>query len=137
MTEKQRPTSPHLQIYRWNISSLTSIMHRFTGVVLYTSVVAICWYIVYYTYQINIAQSGEEICDCPMQTILKYVLLAAIVGITFSLYYHLCNGVRHLFWDIGKGFEKETARTNGFLVIVSSLILTIITVGTAIYLKLF
>ncbi len=137
MTEKQKPTSPHLQIYRWNISSITSIMHRLTGVILYISVVAICWYIVYYAYQINITQSYDESCDCWMTDILKYIFSIAAIGITFALYYHLCNGIRHLFWDIGKGFEIETARTNGFLVIVLSLILTIITVGTAIYLKLF
>ncbi len=133
---KSRPTSPHLQIYRWNISSLTSIMHRFTGIALYLSVVVICWYIVYYTYQINPAESSET-CDCPMQQILTTIFSLAAIFITFALYYHFCNGVRHLFWDLGKGFEKNTTKKTGYLVILLSLVFTVATVGTAIYLKLF
>ncbi len=136
MTEKQRPTSPHLQIYKWNISSLTSILHRFTGVLLYTSIVAISWYIVYYTYQINIAESADS-CDCPMKKIFDSIFLLAAIGVTFSLYYHFANGIRHLFWDIGKGFEKKTARTSGIFAISASLVLTIITICTVIYLKFF
>ncbi len=138
MTEKSnkklRPTSPHLDIYRWNILSFTSILHRFTGVVLYFSIVAICWYVVYYTYQINI--SAEESCDCPMKQIMDNLFIVAAIGIIFSLYYHFCNGIRHLFWDIGIGFTKETAKTNGFLVIALSIIFTALTVGTILYLKL-
>ncbi len=131
-----RPTSPHLQIYRWNISSLTSIFHRLTGIVLYISIVAISWYIVYYTYQINIAESMET-CDCPMNEIFDKIFSLAAISVTFCLYYHFTNGIRHLFWDIGKGFEKETAKTNGFLVIALSLIFTAVTVGTVLYLKFF
>lgn len=131
-----RPTSPHLQIYRWNVSSFTSILHRLTGVVLYFSIVAISWYIVYYTYQINIAESAET-CDCPMQAIFDKIFSLAAIAVTFCLYYHFTNGIRHLFWDIGKGFERETAKTNGFLVIALSLIFTAVTVGAALYLKFF
>ncbi len=131
----KRPTSPHLQIYRWNISSFTSILHRLTGVGLYFSIVAISWYIVYYTYQINIAESVEA-CDCPMKKILDYTFAAAAGFITFALYYHCCNGIRHLFWDIGKGFDKETAATNGFLVIIASILLTALTIGAVLYFKL-
>lgn len=131
-----RPTSPHLQIYRWNISSFTSILHRLTGVVLYFSIVAISWYIVYYTYQVNIAESSET-CDCPMQAIFDKIFSLAAIAVTFCLYYHFANGIRHLFWDIGKGFTKETAKTNGFLVIALSLIFTAVTIGTALYLKFF
>ena len=58
-----KPTSPHLQIYRWNISSLTSIMHRLTGVALYFSILAIAWFIVYYTYNIG-SISEKENCEC-------------------------------------------------------------------------
>lgn len=131
-----KPTSPHLQIYKWNISSLTSIMHRATGVVLYLSIVAIVWYIIYYTYQINIAESVDE-CDCPMKEIIDNIFALAAVGVTFSLYYHFCNGIRHLFWDIGLGFDIKVARRNGYLVVLSSLLLTALTLGTVIYLKIF
>lgn len=136
MASKKRPTSPHLQIYKWNISSLTSIMHRFTGVALYVSIVAIVWYIIYYAYQINIAES-EEVCDCPWKTIFEDIFALAAIFVTFSLYYHFCNGIRHLFWDIGKGFELKDARRNGYLVVITSLILTIATISAVIYLKLF
>ena len=132
----KRPTSPHLQIYKWNISSLTSILHRLTGVILYASIVAIVWYIIYYTYQVNIAESVET-CDCPMKQMLDNIFALAATGVTFSLYYHFCNGVRHLFWDIGKGFDIKIARRNGYLVVLSALLLTTATVGAVVYLKLF
>ncbi len=136
MAQKEKPTSPHLQIYRWNISSLTSIMHRLTGVMLYFSVVAISWYIVYYTYQINIDATSES-CDCLLKKIINSIFYLAIIGLTFALYYHFCNGIRHLFWDIGKGFENKIAKRNGVIVIFLSLLFTALTVGTTIYLKLF
>lgn len=136
MAQKEKPTSPHLQIYRWNISSLTSIMHRLTGVMLYFSVVAISWYIVYYTYQINIDAASEN-CDCPLKKIINSIFYLAIIALTFALYYHFCNGIRHLFWDIGKGFENKIAKRNGTIVIALSLIFTALTVGATIYLKLF
>jgi len=131
-----RPTSPHLQIYSWSVASFTSIMHRFTGILLYISIVAISWYIVYYTYQINIADSAET-CDCPMKAIIDNIFALAATGVVFALYYHFCNGIRHLFWDIGKGFEKTTAKNNGLLVIALSLIFTAATIGAVIYLKFF
>lgn len=131
-----RPTSPHLQIYSWSVASLTSIMHRFTGILLYISIIAISWYIVYYTYQIDIVDSSET-CDCLMKTIIDNIFVLAATGVVFALYYHFCNGIRHLFWDIGKGFEKTTAKNNGLLVIALSLIFTAATIGVVIYLKFF
>ncbi len=136
MSIKERPTSPHLQVYKWNICSLTSIMHRFTGVALYVSIVLISWYIVYYTYQINTSDS-MEVCDCPLNQILKQLFSLASIAITFSLYYHFCNGIRHLFWDIGKGFEIKTANRNAVIVILSALALTIASIAIVVYLKLF
>lgn len=133
---KKSPTSPHLQIYKWNICSFTSIFHRFTGISLYASIIAISWYVVFYTYQMNI-EAAEEGCDCPAQDIMNFIFAAAGCALTFALYYHFCNGVRHLFWDIGKGFEKETAKTNAFLVIILSAIFTFLTIGSVIYFKLF
>lgn len=130
------PTSPHLQIYKWNISSLTSILHRFTGVILYVSIVAIVWYVIYYAYQVNPAESVET-CDCPMKQIMDNIFTLASIGVTFSLYYHFCNGIRHLFWDIGKGFDVKIAKRNGYLVVLASLVLTALTIGSVLYLKFF
>ncbi len=131
-----RPTSPHLQIYRWNISSITSIMHRATGVVLYFSILALSWYLTYYTYEVNPADSAET-CDCPMNAIFENIFSLAAIAVVFSLYYHLCNGIRHLFWDLGKGFELKAAKRNGYLVLLISLVLTVATIGAATYLKFF
>lgn len=136
MTERKRPTSPHLQIYKWNVSSLTSIMNRATGVLLFLSVLAISWYIVYYTYQINIAES-EDTCACAWKAIFDKVFALAALAVTFSLYFHFINGIRHLFWDIGYGFDKRQAKINGYLVLALSALLTVATIGTALYFKFF
>lgn len=133
MDIEKKPTSPHIQIYRWNVSSLTSIMHRMTGIALYFSVVFICWYIVYYAYQINTGY--EKDCDCLHSEIFKFIFFSAIFAITLSLYYHFLNGIRHLLWDIGKGFDLKTAKRNGYLVIVLSIILTILTIVASLYLR--
>jgi len=126
------PTSPHIQIYSWSLSSLTSIMHRLTGILLYISVIIISWYIVYYTYQIGALESQEQ-CDCPIKKAMDILFICASIALTFSLYFHFINGIRHLFWDIGKGFEKKRAQLNGLLVIVTAKILTVLTVISVIY----
>jgi succinate dehydrogenase / fumarate reductase cytochrome b subunit len=118
----KRPLSPHVQIYKPQITSFTSILHRITGVILYLGIVMICAFISYYTYQINIIDQREYKCDC---IILKTLISAAIFLWSFALYYHLCNGIRHLFWDIGKGLDINIAKKMGILVLVASVILTI------------
>ena len=131
-----RPTSPHLEVYRWNVSSITSILHRVTGVALHFSVLVLAWYLTYYAYQVNVVDSAET-CDCPMNTIFANIFSLALIFIAFSLYYHLCNGIRHLFWDIGKGFELKDAKRNGYLVLLSALVLTVATIAAVAYLKFF
>ncbi len=130
----RRPTSPHLQIYRWNVSSFTSIMHRFTGVGLFFSILILSWYITYYTYQINISDSSVS-CDCPMQNFIDIAFFCVGSFLTFALYYHFCNGIRHLFWDIGFGYEKTRAKSNGILVILTAILLSILTIGLVTYFK--
>jgi succinate dehydrogenase / fumarate reductase cytochrome b subunit len=116
-----RPLSPHIQIYKPQITSITSILHRLTGVALYLGVVLLCILISHYTYQVNIVQK-EYKCDC---IILKTIIYTVMFLWTFALYYHLSNGIRHLFWDIGKGFEIETVRKTGIAVLVTALTLTL------------
>ena len=131
MTSRKKPLSPHLQIYKPQITSFTSILHRATGVFLYIGVVVMCWAIVHYSYQVNIEVEGAEAqCYCPWKNTIKYLVDLVILGWVFSLYYHLCNGIRHLFWDIGKGFEIKTANRTGKLVLLISLILTALSVFT-------
>ena len=125
----KKPTSPHIQIYRWNISSLTSIMHRMSGVVLYATMIVLCWYIVYYAYQVNYFENPQShSCECWFTNIFKsffYIILFALVS---ALYYHFFNGIRHLLWDIGKGFGINTAKKTGILVIILTILAAIITI---------
>jgi succinate dehydrogenase / fumarate reductase cytochrome b subunit len=111
-------------------------MHRATGVVLYFSVLLLSWYLTYYTYEVNPAESADT-CDCPINVLFENLFSLAAIGIVFSLYYHLCNGIRHLFWDLGKGFELKSAKRNGYLVLFFALALTVATIGSVTYLKLF
>ena len=134
--KRNKPLSPHIQIYKPQISSFTSILHRLTGIFLYIGVVAICWAIVHYTYQVEIVMEGdvEEVtCDCIWLQILQIVFYLVILGWVVSLYYHLCNGIRHLFWDIGVGFDKKIANRNGVIVIVLALLMTV----SSVYYTLF
>lgn len=131
MNAKNRPLSPHIQIYKPQISSFTSILHRATGIFLYIGIVIICWAIVYNTYQVEILIDGdiqEVTCDCTWMQAVKYIIYLVILGWVFSLYYHLCNGIRHLFWDIGKGFDKNLSNRNGILVLVAPVLMTIVSV---------
>ena len=108
-----------------------------TILVLYFSIIAICSAIVVYgNWQEfapnNTMKSGEH-CDCWVWNLARYLIFCSVTLISFSLYYHFCNGIRHLFWDIGKGFNKENARYNGILVIISATILTCLTVFGCYY----
>jgi succinate dehydrogenase / fumarate reductase cytochrome b subunit len=135
--KEKRPISPHLQIYAWSISSFTSIFHRLTGVLLYFAILAMSWYIIFYVYQLNInnVNNANETCDCPIKNIIYYSFITIVVIVIFSLYYHLCNGIRHLFWDIGKGFDTRVAKRNGLLAILLSVVLTAVTACFVSYFK--
>jgi succinate dehydrogenase / fumarate reductase cytochrome b subunit len=122
MIDKSKPLSPHLQIYKPQITSITSILHRLTGVALYFGVVMLSILISYYTYQTDIL-GNEYKCDCLYTKIFMYAV--AFIW-SFALYYHLANGIRHLFWDIGKGFDIVTARKTGIIVLLVSFFLTIV-----------
>ena len=116
---RSRPLSPHLQIYRLPISALISISHRATGVLLAAgSLVLVYWLAA-------VASGPGAFADAQalLGSIVGRVLLLAL---TFSLFYHLANGIRHLFWDAGFGFELRTARASGMLVIVASVVLTLV-----------
>ncbi|MFT6105849.1 MAG: succinate dehydrogenase / fumarate reductase cytochrome b subunit [Rickettsiales bacterium] len=120
-----RPLSPHIQIYKPQIGSLTSILHRLTGISLYVGVVIIFWAIVNYTYQVEIMIDGEVSSGVACSCFWTYALFVVAAAWSWALYYHLCNGIRHLFWDIGKGFDKKIANRNGIIVLLASTFLTI------------
>lgn len=123
--QKERPLSPHLQVYRFQLTMLLSITHRGTGVFLALSTpLLVCWLM-------SIAAGPTayaEIQACFNHWFIKLVLL----GWTFALFYHLCNGIRHLFWDVGRGYEISDLYKSGWIVVISASILTVITYAMAL-----
>lgn len=133
MDNKNRPLSPHLQIYKPQMTSFTSIMHRLTGVYLFLGVLILSWFFVYYQYQTELVFGGKyQQCSNKFWIIITYFFSFTWL---FALYYHLCNGVRHLMWDIGKGYDIKDAYRNAYIVIFSAIFLTIATIFTYFYLR--
>ena len=117
MAARQRPLSPHLQVYKPQITSTLSIIHRITGVVLAIGALFVTAWLV------SVASDAE--CFSWSQQILAawYGKLALFI-FSACMIYHLLNGIRHLLWDIGWGMEIETVQKTGYLVILLSVILT-------------
>ena len=119
MNDFKNPLSPHLQIYRWHVSSLLSITHRISGVINLLSLILIFFWLLV----LSQGENGYEIFLIIMNSFFgKFIL----IGFTWSMSFHLLSGIRHLFWDMGYGFEIKTANISGILVILSSLVATII-----------
>jgi len=119
MKDNQKPISPHLQIYRWQISSLLSITHRIVGVVNLLALIFIFFWIL-------ILSFGESNYELFISAINSFFGKFILIGFTWSMSFHMLSGIRHLVWDMGYGFEIKTANISGILVIMFSLILTII-----------
>ena len=119
MNDSKNPLSPHLQIYRWHISSLLSITHRISGVINFIALILILFWLIVLSFGENNYQSFLLIIN---SFIGKFIL----IGFTWSMSFHLLSGIRHLVWDLGYGFEIKTANITGIIVIISSLALTII-----------
>ena len=114
---RTRPLSPHLQVYRLPLPALLSISHRVTGVVLAAGSLVLAYWLVAVASGLEAFARAQAL----LGSIPGRVLLLAI---TFSLFYHLGNGIRHLFWDAGLGFELRTAHRSGIAVIVAAIALT-------------
>ena len=122
--QKERPLSPHLQVYKPQITSLLSIMHRGTGVFLALGTPLLVYWLV------QLAAGPVEYANA-QECFSNWFVQLMLLGWTFAMFYHLCNGIRHLFWDIGKGFELKDLHRSGYAVLACSTILTIITVFMA------
>lgn len=123
---KERPLSPHLQVYRLPLTAKTSILHRMTGVVLSIGTLMVtCWLIA--------AASGEDAYNAVHGFMQSPLGTFMMFGWSAALFYHLCNGVRHLIWDMGFAFKKETALKASWLVILGAIILTASAWYCAIY----
>ena len=119
MNDSNNPLSPHLQIYRWQISSLLSIAHRISGVINLLALVFIFFWLVFLSF-------GESNYELFLLIINNFFGKFILIGFTWSMSFHLLRGIRHLVWDLGYGFEIKTANISGIVVIISSLIMTII-----------
>jgi succinate dehydrogenase / fumarate reductase cytochrome b subunit len=117
--QQRRPLSPHLQIYRPLYTLVLSISHRITGVLLSMGSLLL----VYWLWALaGSAARYASIKQCMASGWVKLLLLALML----SFFYHLCNGIRHLVWDLGFGFEKQQARAGGWAVVVIALLLTVV-----------
>ena len=119
MNDSKNPVSPHLQIYRWHISSLLSIIHRISGVINLLALILIFFWLL----DLSFGESNYELFLLIINSFFgKFIL----IGFTWSMSFHILSGIRHLAWDLGYGFEIKTANISGIIVIICSLVLTII-----------
>ncbi len=114
-----RPLSPHLQVYKPQLTSVMSILHRATGMALSVGVLYLVVWVVF--------ASGSSGTYAMFQSFNVSILGRIVLGgWLFCAFYHLCNGIRHLFWDMGYGFELKDADRSGWIVVAVSLIATIV-----------
>jgi succinate dehydrogenase / fumarate reductase, cytochrome b subunit len=117
MPVRTRPLSPHLGIYRWQIGNSLSILHRLTGVALAFGLLALAYWL------ISVA-SGEQSYRTAERAFASPAGLVFLAGWTFAFMYHFLNGMRHLFWDIGLGFERRQRHASGWFAVLGALVLT-------------
>lgn len=122
---KERPMSPHLQVYKPQLTSMLSIMHRGSGVFLTLGTpLLICW--------LAAIAGGPQSYEQFQGFASNWFVSLLLLGWTFAIFYHLCNGIRHLFWDAGKGFEIQDLYKSGWMVLGSALVLTVVAVVLAL-----
>jgi succinate dehydrogenase / fumarate reductase, cytochrome b subunit len=119
MTKKNMPLSPHLTIYKPQITSILSISHRISGVINFFGMLIILWWIVYISFSTN---------DLTKNYMWKFFStnlgIYVLIAWSFSLFLHMCTGIRHLFWDAGIGFSLKAVNLSGWSAVIASLILT-------------
>ena len=119
MSSGNRPLSPHLQIYRPQLTAVLSILHRITGVALAPGTLLLIYWLAAAAYGPAAFERAQSILASPIGILL-------LIGWTFAVFFHLCNGIRHLFWDVGAGFEMSQLRASGWTVIIASVVLTVL-----------
>ena len=117
--DNNNPLSPHIQIYRWHISSLVSISHRITGIVNISAITIICFWII----SLLLGESGYELTKLFLQsTFGKFI----IICLTWSFSFQVLSEIRHLIMDLGYGFELKITKITGLIVIFGSIFLTVL-----------
>ena len=126
MDRVERPLSPHLQVYRPQMTSVLSILHRATGVALSAGVVVLVYWLV-------ALASGSAAYDAAAAILGSGWLRICYAGWSFCFFYHLANGIRHLAWDIGLGFEMNQINASGWFVLIVASVATAAFALTAIF----
>ena len=117
--ENKEPLSPHIQIYRWHISSLVSISHRITGIINIVAITIIC----FWASSLLLGENNYEAINSFLNSFIgKFIIL----GITWSFLFQVLSEIRHLIMDLGYGFEIQTTKITGLIVIFGSIIFTVI-----------
>ena len=117
--ESKKPLSPHIQIYRWHISSLVSISHRITGIINIIAITLICLWVSL----LLLGEINYKMINLFLSSLMgKFIIL----GITWSFSFQVLSEIRHLIMDLGYGFELKITKITGLLVILGSIILTVI-----------
>ena len=119
MITDPRPLSPHLQIYRWQLTSVLSILHRASGIVLSVgAILLVSW--------LGAAADGPEPYAAFQHFMGSWFGLLLLFGWSVALFYHLCNGVRHLVWDTGRGLDLASVYASGWAVVAATVVLTVV-----------
>ncbi|MEE2527313.1 succinate dehydrogenase, cytochrome b556 subunit [Hyphobacterium sp. HN65] len=115
-TSDTRPLSPHLSVWRWHATMLSSILHRFSGIVNYIGAIALTVWLVL------LASGAEDAVAIFTSGSLSWLTAIGLIVLTWSASYHLLNGIRHLAWDIGKGFDPAGSNMRSILIIALSFV---------------
>lgn len=118
MAKPSRPLSPHLQVYRWGLHMVLSILHRATGAALGVGTLVLAWWLM-------ALASGPDAFAQVQSCLSSWLGRLVLFGFTWALMLHLCNGIRHLVWDTGRGFDLAAVRVSNLLVLSGSAVLTV------------
>ncbi|MGB1875908.1 MAG: succinate dehydrogenase, cytochrome b556 subunit [Rhodospirillaceae bacterium] len=117
MATQNRPLSPHLQVYRLPLTALMSITHRMTGIGLTLGTLLLAWWV-------SAAAYGQAEYEQVQAFLGSWIAMILLLGFSFALFFHLCNGIRHLFWDFGNYFELHETRRADICVLIGAAALT-------------
>ena len=117
--ENKKPLSPHIQVYKWHISSLVSISHRITGIINIIGITLICLW----ASLLILGENNYQVISTLLNSLIgKFIIIA----LTWSFCFQILSEIRHLIMDLGYGFELKTTKITGLIVIIGSLVLTIV-----------
>ncbi len=119
---RERPLSPHLQVYKPQLTTILSITHRATGIALTIGLLLFSWWIIG-------LWDGKETFASVQNFLGTLVGSLMLIGWIWALFFHLCNGIRHLLWDAGYGFSLEATYRGGWVVVILPLVLTVLTMA--------